>query len=103
MPLLPVFHGLRVQITVADLTATDVVEATCPACRHQTRTAPWQLLLRHRASARLVDLAGKMTCRRCGHKGAQAWAILRATPPLELVEPPPKRPAWLRARGEGKP
>lgn len=85
IPWQPLTLGLKFQIRIADLEATDFMERRCPQCRTITRISPWHLHALFPAHARLVDLEAKMTCRQCGTTGPQPWSLWRAHPPVRQV------------------
>ena len=86
MPWEPLVLGLKFNIRIADLEATDFMERVCPQCREITRLATWQLHALFPRHRRLVDLEREMRCRKCGYRGKQAWCLWRAHPPVRIVE-----------------
>ena len=86
MPWQPITLGLKFQVRVADLEATDFMERRCPRCGTVTRIAPWHLHALFPAHARLMDVEARMRCRNCGRVGSQPWSLWRAYPPVREVE-----------------
>ena len=64
----------------------DFLERRCPQCATVTRLATWHLHALFPAHLRLVDIEGRMRCRKCGRVGPQPWSLWRAHPPVRAVE-----------------
>jgi phage FluMu protein Com len=86
MPWQPLILGLKFQVRIANLQATDFLERRCPQCATTTRISSWHLHALFPAHARLVDIESRMRCRRCGRVGPQPWRLWRAHPPIRAVE-----------------
>ena len=86
MPWQPLVLGLKFQIRLEDLEATDFLERRCPQCGVVTRLSPWHLHALFPAHVRLVDIEAKMRCRICGRVGPQPWSLWRAHPPIRVVD-----------------
>jgi hypothetical protein len=71
-------YSLRLEL----LTAADAVDAECLGCGSRWRIAPHRLHDLHPPHRRLVDIAGMMRCRTCGHGDGMVWHIVRASPSL---------------------
>jgi hypothetical protein len=81
MPYSPLVLGLKFEISIADLTARDVVIVICPACHWTANVAPHVLLSRYHELRKLVDVEADMKCKRCGVVGGLHWRIERAVGP----------------------
>lgn len=81
MPYETVFHGLKFEIRVSDLTVRDVVVVICPLCHWTANVAPHVLHSRYHEIRKLVDVQRDMKCKRCGDTGGLHWRIERATGP----------------------
>lgn len=86
VPWQPLVLGLKLQVRIADLETTDFLERRCPQCTTVTRISPWHLHALFPAHVRLVDIEGRMRCRKCGRVGPQPWSLWRAYPPIRAVE-----------------
>lgn len=90
MPWEPLILGLKFNIRIADLEATDFMDRVCPQCREVTRLATWQLHALFPSYTRLVEIEDRMHCRKCGHRGKQAWSLWRAHPHVRVVAASPR-------------
>lgn len=86
MPLIPQIYGFRLNVTISDLTAADVVQVVCRDCQHEYMIAPYQLLLRFRPQMLLVDLEKRFRCKNCTSVGRARYHVYRASPNLSEVQ-----------------
>jgi hypothetical protein len=71
MPRLPPRYAFRLE----DLRVWHLVEACCPICRHRSVIDHARLTSGRPNHTRLVDLEGKLRCRRCGHRGGHTLTV----------------------------
>jgi hypothetical protein len=65
----------RYAFRLEDLRAWHVVRVSCGSCRHKAEIAPAVLTRSWPGYTRLVDLEGRLRCRKCGARGRASLEV----------------------------
>ena len=81
MPYQRAVLGPRYNLRLEELLGCHAVEIECGNCGHKGLVAPHRLHDRFAGHLRLIEIASRMRCRRCGRAGAMDWRVVQASPP----------------------